>query len=707
MLEGAIVKYWHNLRNWIWRNPDRKRADVHKNVALIYPAKRNMGCWPALGLAYIAAMLEKDGHFVKIVDRNPAMLKGEDVDLFTRNALLDFKPDIIGITATTPLMEDVASVLAILGENFPAIQVVMGGPHVTALPEETLKNYPEVDIVVCGEGEYTMTEIVAGCSLSEIAGITWRNDGEIRSNPLRSLISNLDELPLPARHLFDMDFYLQPDNVVIRGLRGICATHIYNARGCYYNCKFCAGAAVFGREVRSNSAHTIVEEINYLISKYNVEGLYFDEDVFFSSRPRAETICRALIEAKIHDKIKWAALMRANAAPFDILEMMKNAGCVQVEFGFETGSSRMLKVVRKGVTLEQNYEAARNTHMAGLRLLASMIVGCPSETSSEFDETIEFLRNTEPHYIGFNKFVPLPGSQFFYELSAEGKLADDNWGMFHVGGSFPEQEMISYSAMDGQDFFSKFCENEQKFIRDSNLVGVIASLLHTLEEKQNGFDFSSFKPELFPLIIPEKETAEAEHYWENALKTIADKDSFELENFFFKAKLSPGARVALLNNLGIHWMNDFRFRLAFVCLGLARKEMESPFLLANMGVLSFRRKEFMRADEYFTSALLDSGQYRKRISWSFANTFLLSGRLDMAMELYEKFDGDFTCFDGQMGMAACYALQGDFDQAGICWEKAFLNGNLPKARQNMKASRLLQESGERVIGFQSITDLCF
>ncbi len=679
-----------------------------RKVALIYPAKRNMGCWPALGLAYIAAMLEKVGHTVSIIDRNPVLSQGGDVEAFTRKALADFKPDFVGITATTPLMEDVVSILHLLQETIPGIPLILGGPHVTALPEATLKQFPEVDIVVRGEGELTMPEIVAGCPLTEVLGITWRKDGEVISNPARPLITDLDALPFPSRNLFDMEFYLQPDNIVIRGLRGIRATHIYNARGCYYNCKFCAGAAVFGREVRSNSAHTIVEEINHLINEYNVEALYFDEDVFFSSRLRAETICKALIEAEIPKKIKWAGLMRANAAPFDVLKMMKDSGCVQVEFGFETGSARMLKVVRKGVILEQNYAAARNSHKAGLRLLASMIVGCPSETSAEYNETIEFLRDIEPHYIGFNKFIPLPGSQFFNELSAAGKLGNEDWGVYHVGGSFPEQKMISYSEIEGPEFFRKFCEDEQKFIRDSNLAGTIISLLNILEEKQNGFSFSILKPDLFTIAIPEKRRAETDFCWEKALEIIEGNELCEIDDFKCDDKLSTDVRGAWLNNLGVHLIEDFRLRLAGLCLRSAQPEQESPLVLANLGVLAFRRKEYEKADSYFTSALLNPGSYKKQISWNWANTCLLSGRLEQAREMYEKFDNDFAVFNGQIGLAATYVLFGDFKQARNCWEKAIGDDEgLPEAIQNIKASQNLSANGGHIIGHKSITDLYY
>ena len=678
-----------------------------KKVALIYPAKEKMGCWPALGLAYIAAMLEKVGHTVLIIDRNPVLLQGGDVEVFTRKALADFKPDFVGITATTPLMEDVVSILQILQDMIPDIPLILGGPHVTALPEATLEQYPEVDIVVRGEGELTMPEIVDGRPLTDILGITWRKDGEITSNPARPLITDLDALPFPNRNLFDMEFYLQPDNIVIRGLRGIRATHIYNARGCYYNCKFCAGAAVFGREVRSNSAHTIVEEINYLIDEYNVEGLYFDEDVFFSSRLRAETICKALVDADIPKKIKWAGLMRANAAPLDILKMMKASGCVQVEFGFETGSARMLKVVRKGVTLEQNYAAARNSHKAGLRLLASMIVGCPSETLEEYNETLEFLRDTEPHYIGFNKFIPLPGSQFFNELSAEGKLENEDWGVYHVGGSFPEQEAISYSAIDGQEFFRKFCKDEQEFIRNSNLAGTIISLLTTLEEKQDGFNFSMLKPDLFTLKISEKDRVETDACLEKALKIIDDNELCMPDEFLRQETLPAAVRGAWLNNLGVHLIKGFRLRLAGLCLRLAQQELESSLILTNLGVLAFRRKEYEKADTYFSSALLEPGTYKKQITWNWANTCLLSGRLEQAREMYEKFDHDFTVSDGQLGLAASYVLHGDFIQACNCWEKVAEGWSLSVALQNIEASRDLSAEGGHLAGFKSITDLYY
>lgn len=711
MLKNVITKCWENINSGLSKKPSPKPGSTGdaklKKIALIYPAKLKMGCWPALGLAYIAAVLEKIGHTVVIVDRNPVLLQGGDVEAFTRKILSDFRPDFIGITATTPLMEDVAVIVQIVREILPDVPLIIGGPHVTALPETTLEQYPAVDIVVRGEGEFTLPEIVAGRPRAEILGITWRKGEEIISNPARPLITDLDALPFPSRNLFDMEFYLQPDNIVIRGLRGIRATHIYNARGCYYNCKFCAGSAVFGREVRSNSAQTIIEEINFLIDKYKVEALYFDEDVFFSSRDRAETICKALIEAEIPEKIKWAGLMRANAAPLDILKMMKKSGCVQVEFGFETGSSRMLKVVRKGVTLEQNYAAARNSHKAGLRLLASMIVGCPSETLAEYNETIEFLRDIEPHYIGFNKFIPLPGSQFFKDLSAEGKLGNEDWGVYHVGGSFPEQAAISYSAMEGQEFFRKFCEDEQKFIRNSNLAGTIISLVNTLEEREQGFNFSSLKPELFTLALSGQEGAEMKSYQEKALDFIENNELCGLDDFLPEEGLPAGGRGIWLNNLGVHLIKEFRLRLAGLCLDQAQSELESPLIPANLGVLAFRRKEYEKADAYFTEALLNPGLYKKQISWNWANTCLFSGRLDQARELYTKFDSDFIVSEGQMGWAATYVLHGDFIRACNCWEKVAEDEVLPEAVQNIKAYRDLSAKGGQIAGFQSITDLYY
>jgi len=676
-------------------------------IALIYPA-RQMGYWPSLGLAYVAAALEQEGHSVHIVDRNPTFMRGGDVDGYTRNSLQAINPDMVGITATTPLMEDVVHILPLVKKECPHSPIVMGGPHVTALPEETLRHYPAVDIVVRQEGELTMPEIAAGRPLEEILGITWRCNGEIRSNPPRPLIADLDSLPFPARHLYDMEFYLHPDNPVIRGLEGIRATHIYNARGCYNKCKFCAGAAVFGRKVRSNSPEKIVAEIQHLIDTYQVEGLYFDEDVFFSTRRRAEAICSALIESGIAKQIKWSGLMRADAAPLDILSLMKEAGCVQVEYGFETGSPRMLELIRKGTTVPQNYEAARNTRKAGLRLLASMVVGFPSETESEFNDTIDFLRNAEPHFIGFNKFVPLPGSQFYEELLAEGKLVGSgNWDVFHVSGSVPHHELISYCAMEGPLFYRKFCESERDFVHELNMVGIIASLLETLDDLENGFDLSSVRLKAFPLAIDNGEEEDAAWYREQVLSSLDAEKPFEPEAIGRSSKVSAQTRMAVLNNVGIDLMADFRLVAAVSCLEAARRETDHPLISANLGICAFRRKAFSQAENYFTSALSKSGRYQKGITWDAITTWLLRGRLDTAKERYEQFDKEFTCTDGLMGRAACHLLEGDWDQALRCWEKALAGGDRPVARQNIEAVRLLRSRGGRIVGFKPLTDFTY
>ncbi|RZB38070.1 MAG: hypothetical protein SRB2_00416 [Desulfobacteraceae bacterium Eth-SRB2] len=671
-------------------------------ISLIYPA-RQMGWWPALGLAYVAAMLEKDGHPVQIVDRNPTLMRGDDVDSYTRRLLGEFKPDMVGITVTTPLLNDAIQALRISKKEIPRAPVVMGGPHVSVLPEDTLHRYPEIDVVVRGEGELTIPEIASGKPLPEILGISYRSNGKTLSNRARPPISNLDDLPFPARHLFDMEFYLRPDNTVIRGIEGIRATHILNSRGCFHKCAFCAGSAVFGRGVRVRSPENIVAEIQHLINDYNIEGLYFAEDVFFTTKERAEALCSAFVETGISKKIIWSGLVRANAAPPELIEMMKDAGCVHVECGFETGSPRLLKLIRKGATVKQGYETARAVHKAGLRLLASTIVGFPTETESEFDATLNFIRDVEPHFVGFNKFVPLPGSQFFNELSSEGKLITDDWEVFHVSGSVPHHEQISYSTMDGPAFFKKFSENATGFIEDLNLAGTIISALETLEEKRYGFNFSPVKLEMFTIEAPDTEKEKYEFCWEKLLTIEKYDESFQAQDVFSKANLSSKVILSLFNNFGVHLMEDFRLRSAASLLHVALKEEEHPLLLANLGVLFFRRREYRQTEEFFASSLARAEHHRKRISRNLANTFLLRGRLKKAKKAYEAIDKDFQCHDGLMGQAVCHILQGDFNHAINCWTRVSEKGNLIVAKQNIKAAQSLITGGGRVIGFKPIS----
>jgi radical SAM superfamily enzyme YgiQ (UPF0313 family) len=401
-------------------------------MLLIYPllsrrralVDENKQFWPPLGLAYLASVLEINGHTVEILDRDIVLRKNsldfDKVDSVTVERIKKLDPDIVGISVTTPNMPDAAHLAELIKGSFKDILVVLGGPHVTGEPVLTLKEIPQADVVVRGEGEYTMLDLANARPLKDIAGITYRKGTEIISTSDREPIQDIDSLPLPARHLLDMKFYTRPSRFTSRNL-SLRTTSVFTARGCPYRCNFCAGPLVFNGKVRFHSPERVMREIEELVDGYGVEALYFAEDMFLSSKKRAEEILGLFISRGINKKVKWIAQAKASIITEELLSLMKEAGCVGVEYGFESGSQRVLDLMNKNQKLEDSLRAANLTRKARLRFQANIITGYPGERVEDFKETIRFIKKIRPNMIGFNMFMPLPGTPSYEKLKREGR----------------------------------------------------------------------------------------------------------------------------------------------------------------------------------------------------------------------------------------------------------------------------------------------
>ncbi|MCK4787534.1 MAG: radical SAM protein [Desulfobacteraceae bacterium] len=388
-----------------------------------------MSFYPPLGLCYIANVLEKNGIDVKIIDRNALMTKNHCnqsiVDGITDSELRKFEADVVGITVTTPTFFDVKNnIIRAIRKAGGKITIVVGGPHASALPEDILQDNHDIDIVCRGEGELTMLEIAQGEKSENIPGISYRDGEKIISNRDRKPHDRIDDFCFPARHLVDMGFYGKPNPYVMHGLY-LKSTTIFTSRGCPYDCTFCAGRVALGRTVRFQSPGVVIEEIDKIVTDYKIEGIYFADDVFDIDRDRAKSICQKLIDRKMHKNIRWNAQLRANSMDRDLLELMKQAGCVRVDVGFESGSQKTLDIINKKTTVAQNYRAARMLHEVGIQVHANIIVGIPGEDLEDLNKTKKFMREIKPQWIGFGEFVPLPGSKLFDELVDRGKVTKE------------------------------------------------------------------------------------------------------------------------------------------------------------------------------------------------------------------------------------------------------------------------------------------
>lgn len=402
------------------------------NVCLIYPTLENWEPWPPLGLAYIAAFVREKCDNIIILDRN-VLLKNNNGNLKKTNSatievLKEFKPDIVGITATTVLIPDAYNMAHTCKTLFPHVVTILGGTHATVLPEETLNECPDLDYICIGEGENVFDQIVSlkdKKDIRQLKGIAYLdNHGNVINNGFAPFIENLDILPFPARDLIDMKRYMVTANNIIRGVN-IRATHIFGARGCPFKCKFCASSKVFGPKVRFHSPQYILNEIKLLKKEYGVDGIYFAEDMFLSNKQRTLGLCDLLKKEGLNKSIEWCAQLKVNVIDQFLLTQLKEAGCIQIEYGFESGSDRVLNLMNKKATVSANFEADSLTRESKIRYLANIIVGIPDENEEDYLGTIQFVKKIKADYIAFNKFIPLPGSRFYDELKEKGLLTND------------------------------------------------------------------------------------------------------------------------------------------------------------------------------------------------------------------------------------------------------------------------------------------
>jgi len=343
------------------------------------------------------------------------------------------------------------------------LKIVLGGPHATSQPELTLRKCRSIDIVVRGEGEFTMLDLANGLLLEDIGGITFRDGNGIVRNPDRPLFSNLDELPFPARHLLDMESYLKPNISVGRGLN-LRATSVFSSRGCPYRCDFCAGHLMFPGKVRFHSPQRVIEELEHLVDCYSVEAIYFADDMFLSNRKRTERLLKLLINNEKLNKLKWIAQVRANVVDEDILRLMKKGGCVHLEFGFESGSQRMLDIMHKRTTVEDNVRAATLTRKVGLRFSAFVMVGYPGERKVDVEKTVDFLKTVRPNVISFSVFYPLPGTEVYRRLV----LQEQRLPEWNETGD-PEATGLTYAEMDSSEFAKLYVKTKLTLVVPNNL----------------------------------------------------------------------------------------------------------------------------------------------------------------------------------------------------------------------------------------------
>ncbi|MBI2267168.1 MAG: B12-binding domain-containing radical SAM protein [Armatimonadetes bacterium] len=357
---------------------------------------------PPLGLMYVASALEENGHHVQMFDVDPSV-----VDVSEK--IEKFRPHLIGFSFLSMTHKKAMDYCGALKARFPGTLFCAGGYHATIFPEETARQM-ELDFAVIGEGEETLVEACRAVEekgdLSGVAGVVYRDDqGQYRRTPQRPLQKNLDLFPFPARRLLPFDRYLTPPGL-IRGYATERLTTMVTSRGCPYSCIYCGSWQIFGRKVRRRSVENVISEIRSTVVQFGIKGLYFCDDIFVTDKDWVIGLSRRMREEGF--RIEWACQTRVDTVSDEVLSEMKKAGCVQIDFGVESGSDRILKVLRKGVLSAQVEEAFRLVHKNGIRACATFMLGNPEETKEDMEQTLRLAKKIKPDYAIFYYTTPYP-----------------------------------------------------------------------------------------------------------------------------------------------------------------------------------------------------------------------------------------------------------------------------------------------------------
>ncbi|MFH1442216.1 MAG: radical SAM protein [Candidatus Omnitrophota bacterium] len=395
----------------------------YKKVLLINPPDSSLGRTTdaPLGLMYIAAVLREKKIQVHILD---AFLDGWNSVL---PKLKEYQPDIVGIACQTYARLAAIKTAKMIKDNFDNIAIILGGHHPTLMGHQLLDNYPFIDMVCMGEGEYLMAELCTGQELEHILGLGFRKDKNVFINAARVNIDNLDILPFPAWDLVNPKRYSTHNNFIYNGINlgKEAGAGISFSRGCIGRCTFCSNNLMW-KKWKHRSPIKVVDEIEYLNQTYNIRCFQFNDDCFSVNKKATIELCNEIIKRSL--KIIFSIITRADCVDEVILKSLKEAGCHTVSFGIETAAPALLQAMKKPIKLEISAKAINLVNSFNIRSTALLIAGCPGENWETVNTTIDFLKKANPSSIEVANGLKLfPGTELYNMAKRDGIINDKFW----------------------------------------------------------------------------------------------------------------------------------------------------------------------------------------------------------------------------------------------------------------------------------------
>jgi len=420
---------------------------VNFKALFIIPSQRKVygmrlsPAYPPLGLLYISSVLEKLGVEVKILDY--------DVDKLNDSALLssikDFRPNIIGMTSTTPIINEAFRLADLIKSNFE-INIILGGIHPTLVPDECISHH-SVDFVVKGEAEDTIRDFIletvsGGKDFSNVKGLFYKQEGKFYFTGERNLIEDLDKIPFPARHLLNNFLGYKPPDAEHLPVASIMTT-----RGCPGRCTYCCTQNIFKDRYRMRGIENVLEEIDDIIKRFKVREIHIADDALNINKIRTMQLCEAIRKRNYNVAFEFLNGLRADLIDQDLLEAFKSIGIRNVGFGVESADKNILKRVKKNIPPEKVEDAVRLAKNNGFKTWVFFMIGLPGETEETIKNTIKFAKKLDADFTKFMIFKPYPGSEIYKEIKDKGYIDSfdfDKYGVYTP----PVHHLESLSAAD-------------------------------------------------------------------------------------------------------------------------------------------------------------------------------------------------------------------------------------------------------------------
>jgi len=433
---------------------------------------------PSYALMSMGAVLKGRGVEVEVLDLLSTRYSPKKIEA----CLERYAPDLIGITSVTMNFPMAVKILQYCKTLRPEAATVMGGPHVTFMAGETLRAFPEVDVIVRGEGEETIQELVQTLEsekkLEEVRGLTYRRDGIVVETEDRPFIQDIDRLPLPDRTLFPLARYL--------AMR--VPASILTSRGCPTGCSFCVGYRMTGRKGRFRNPLRVVDEIQAAQS-LGFDEVCIDDDLFTRNRRHVSAICDEIGKRGL--KLKMYIFARVDTVDEPLLRKLREAGCAMICFGLESGNQKVLDLANKRATVEGARRAVELSKAAGIAPLGSFILGLPGETRETMEETISFAQSLGiPH--GFHLLSPFPGTRIREKASEYGiTVLTDDWSLYDADHAVTETDSLKASEVENaaKAFFSNLTAEIER-MKKGTLAGTYTGPYREEMEKRLEVDFA-------------------------------------------------------------------------------------------------------------------------------------------------------------------------------------------------------------------------